>query len=144
MKVPHIQFWTTYLNHVRRRHNMDTDSSGRARQTVSQTFEVVLENVGIDKDAGSIWQEYIAFIKSGPGNIGGTGWQDQQKMDSLRKAYQRAICIPTAAVTTLWKEYDSFEMGLNKIHVSLPPLLWEHDTNFSRVVNFSKKDRQHI
>ena len=63
------------------------------------------------------WSDYIQFIRSGPGNVGGSGWQDQQKMDLLRKGYQKALCVPTQAVNTLWKEYDQFEMGLNKLTV---------------------------
>ncbi|KAI0394408.1 hypothetical protein F5Y17DRAFT_427764 [Xylariaceae sp. FL0594] len=112
--VPHVQLWTAYLNYVRRRNDL-SDPSGVARQTVSQAYEFVLNNIGQDRDAGTIWQDYIAFIKSGPGVIGGSSWQDQQKMDLLRKAYQRAICIPTANLNSFWKEYDQFELGLNKM-----------------------------
>ena len=88
------------------------------RKTISQTFDVVMKNVGIDKDAGSIWLDHINFLKTMPGTLGGSSWQDQQKMDILRKTYQRAISIPTDAVTKLWKEYDAFEMGLDKAAVS--------------------------
>ncbi|KAJ8121153.1 hypothetical protein ONZ43_g2328 [Nemania bipapillata] len=112
--VPHVQLWTAYLNYVRRRNDLN-DPSGRARQTVSQAYEFVLNNIGQDRDAGTIWQDYISFIKSGPGQLGGTSWQDQQKMDLLRKAYQRVICIPIANLNTFWKEYDQFELGLNKM-----------------------------
>ena len=121
LEVPNVQLWSAYLNYVRRRNNITTDTSGNARQIVNQTYEFVLEKIGIDKDSGSLWQDYLQFVRSGPGQIGGTGWQDQQKMDSLRKAYQKAVCIPTQAVNGLWKEYDSFEMGLNKITVSFAP-----------------------
>lgn len=75
--------------------------------------------MGMDKDSGNIWTDYVDFIRSGPGTVGGSGWQDQQKMDLLRKAYQKAICVPTQAVNTLWKEYDQFEMGLNKLTVNI-------------------------
>ncbi|GAP88546.1 putative mRNA 3 -end-processing protein RNA14 [Rosellinia necatrix] len=112
--VPHVQLWTAYLNYVRRRNDLN-DPSGQARQTVSQAYEFVLNNIGQDRDAGTIWQDYISFIKSGPGQLGGTSWQDQQKMDLLRKAYQRAICVPTANLNIFWKEYDQFELGLNKM-----------------------------
>ncbi|KAI1815100.1 hypothetical protein GGS20DRAFT_360549 [Poronia punctata] len=112
--VPHVQLWTAYLNYVRRRNDL-SDPSGVARQTVSQAYEFVLNNIGQDRDAGGIWQDYIAFIKSGPGQLGGSSWQDQQKMDLLRKAYQRAICIPMANLNIFWKEYDQFELGLNKM-----------------------------
>lgn len=114
--IPDVQLWTAYLNYIRRRNDLN-DPTGRARQTVSQSYEFVLNNIGQDRDAGGIWSDYIQFIKTGPGQIGGTGWQDQQKMDILRKAYQRAIAIPMANVNSLWKEYDQFEMGLNKMTV---------------------------
>jgi cleavage stimulation factor subunit 3 len=74
-----------------------------------------LANIGIDKDSGFIWQDYVKFIRSGPGNVGGSNWQDQQKMDTLRKAFRQAIMIPTQAVHALWQEYYAFEMGLNKV-----------------------------
>jgi cleavage stimulation factor subunit 3 len=118
LAVPNVQLWTTYLNYVRRRNNLTSDPTGNARTTISQTYDFVLQNIGIDKDSGPLWQDYVQFLRNGPGQIGGTGWQDQQKMDSLRKAYQRAICIPTQALNALWKEYDAFEMGLNKVTVS--------------------------
>ncbi|KAI8960335.1 hypothetical protein F5Y11DRAFT_269844 [Daldinia sp. FL1419] len=112
--IPNIQLWTAYLNYIRRRNDLN-DTTGHARQIINQAYEFVLDAIGQDRDAGSIWQDYIQFVKSGPGQVGGTGWQDQQKMDILRKAYQRAIAIPMANVNSLWKEYDHFEMGLNKM-----------------------------
>ncbi|GAB1317568.1 mRNA 3'-end-processing protein rna14 [Madurella fahalii] len=114
MSTPNVNLWTKYLDYIRRRNDLN-DSSGNARQTVSRAYEFVIDNIGLDKDAGKIWAEYIQFIKFGPGTVGGSQWQDQQKMDQLRKAYQRAICVPIANVNTLWKEYDQFEMGLNKL-----------------------------
>lgn len=115
--IPSIQFWTSYLNYVRRRNDLN-DTTGRARQTVSQAYDFVLKTIGQDRDAGTIWQDYIQFLKTGPGQVGGTGWQDQQKMDILRKAYQRATAIPMPNLNSLWKEYDQFELGLNKQAVS--------------------------
>ncbi|ORY58753.1 uncharacterized protein BCR38DRAFT_352545 [Pseudomassariella vexata] len=114
MSVSHVQLWTAYLNYIRRRNDLN-DPSGQSRQVVSQSYEFVLDNIGQDRDSGHIWQDYIQFIRSGPGQIGGNSWQDMQKMDVLRKAYQRAICIPMANLNTLWKEYDQFELGLNKV-----------------------------
>ncbi|KAI9728344.1 MAG: mRNA 3'-end-processing protein rna14 [Chrysothrix sp. TS-e1954] len=112
--VPNLGLWTTYLNYVRRRNKLTSDVDGSARKIVSQAFDFVIGKIGIDKDAGPLWQEYIQFIRSGPGQAGGSSWQDQQKMDDLRKAFQRAVSVPTQNVQSLWKEYDMFEMGLNK------------------------------
>jgi cleavage stimulation factor subunit 3 len=117
LTIPSVHLWSVYLDYVRRRNPLTTDASGQARRTISSAYDLAIQYVGMDKDSGNIWTDYIEFIRSGPGNIGGTGWQDQQKMDLLRKAYQRAISVPTQAVNTLWKEYDQFEMGLNKLTV---------------------------
>lgn len=115
LTVPNVKLWSAYLDYVRRRNNLTTDTSGQARSIITSAYDFALQNVGADKDSSQIWQDYIDFIRSGPGNVGGTGWQDQQKMDILRRAYQRAICVPMQAVNLLWKEYDQFEMGLNKL-----------------------------
>lgn len=112
MSVPNVQLWTVYLDYIRRRNDLN-DSSGRARQVVTQAYDFVIDNVGLDKDANKIWGDYIQFIRLAPGVVGGSAWQDQQKMDQLRKAYQRVVCIPISSVNTLWREYDQFEKGLN-------------------------------
>ncbi|KAJ5644679.1 hypothetical protein N7507_010690 [Penicillium longicatenatum] len=115
LTIPSVNLWSVYLDYVRRRNPLTTDTTGQARRVISSAYDLALQYVGMDKDGGNIWTDYVEFIRSGPGTVGGTGWQDQQKMDLLRKAYQRAICVPTQAVNALWKEYDQFEMGLNKL-----------------------------
>ena len=117
MLIPYLPLWSLYLDHVRRHNNVSTAGSEQARHIIHQAFELALRQAGLDKDSGRLWQDYIGFIKSGPGIIGGSNWQDQQKMDLLRKTYQQAICVPTQATNALWKEYDAFEMGLNKMTV---------------------------
>lgn len=118
LSVPNIQLWSVYLNYIRRRNDLTSDASGTARATVSQSYDFVLSNIGIDLDSGRLWQEYIQFVRSAPGQIGGTQWLDQQKGDQVRRAYQRATAVPMGSVTLLWKEYDTFENGLNKQSVS--------------------------
>lgn len=147
LTIPNIQLWNVYLDYVRRRNPLTTDTSGQSRSVISSAYNLALEHVGMDKDSGNIWSDYVEFIRSGPGNVGGSGWQDQQKMDLLRKAYQRAICVPTQAVNSLWKEYDQFEMGLNKLTVSLIPWFVASivlTVSFSRVGSSFKNSRQHI
>lgn len=120
MTVPNVRLWTVYLNYIRRRNDLNNDPSGQARRTITQSYEFVIDNIGVDRDSGNIWQDYVQFVKNGPGQIGGTGWQDQQKMDQLRKVYHRAITVPMLTVNNLWKEYDQFEMALNKLTVGFP------------------------
>nr|XP_036579537.1 cfia complex component [Colletotrichum truncatum]KAF6787145.1 cfia complex component [Colletotrichum truncatum] len=114
VNAPNVKLWTVYLNYIRRRYDLTNDPNGEARRILSMSYEFVISSVGIDRDSGQLWKDYILFIKSGPGQVGGSGWQDQQKMDQLRKAYHRAITVPMSALTDLWKDYDQFEMSLNK------------------------------
>ncbi|KAK3715587.1 mRNA 3'-end-processing protein rna14 [Vermiconidia calcicola] len=114
LNLPNIDMWTTYLDYLRRIHPLINDPDGAKRGIISQAFEVLLEHVGIDPESGKLWRDYVDFIKGGPGTMGGTGWQDAQKMDMLRKVYQKAIRIPHSELTKLWKEYDNFEIGINK------------------------------
>ena len=44
-------------------------------------------------------------------------WEEQQKMDQLRKAYQRAIQAPINNVESIWQEYNAFENNLGKLTV---------------------------
>ena len=118
LSLPNLQLWSLYLDHVRRLNDVMKDTTGNTRQTITAAYELALDHIGMDKDSGKLWQDYIAFLKSRPGNAGGSTWQEQQKMDQMRKAYQRAIKVPTQATQVLWKEYDQFEMGVNKLTVS--------------------------
>ena len=137
--LPHLQLWCTYLDHIRRHYNIAVDKSGTASQTNHAAYEAVLDVVGIDKDAGKLWQDYILFIKSGPGVVGQSDWQGQQKMDLLRKAYQRAVCIPTQAVEAIWKDYTNFEMSLNKMTVRVQAEYKAQALTSSRAENSCKK-----
>ncbi|KAK9466995.1 hypothetical protein V1512DRAFT_262863 [Lipomyces arxii] len=108
--VTSLPLWTHYLNYVRRRNNVISGGDA-ARQTILQAFELVTNKIGIDVRSGKIWKEYIDFIKSAP--EGKSTWETQQKMDLLRKVYQRVVCIPVEGLETLWQDYNSFENGLN-------------------------------
>lgn len=142
LSVPNVQLWSVYLNYIRRRNDLTNDTSGTARSTVSQSYDFVLQNIGIDRDSGRIWGDYIQFVRTSPGQIGGTTWQDQQKLDLLRRAYQRAVCVPMSNVNALWKEYDSLERTSNKSVVCVSFRCRLHSNHF-RVSNHCKKDRQH-
>jgi cleavage stimulation factor subunit 3 len=122
-QTPHVALWSSYINYIRRINNLTTDQTGQARGVIIQVYEFVLEHIGIDINSGKIWLDYIEMLKTGPGLLGGSNWQDMQKMDSLRKAYQRAVAVPTNATMEIWREYDRFEMNFNKATVSFCPSL---------------------
>ena len=122
--TPSLPLFSSYIDYVRRRYPLE---EGENRKIIIQAYEFVLPHVGIDINAGKLWTDYIEILKSGPGILGGSGWQDMQKMDILRKAYQRAIAVPTNATMEIWRDYDRFEMNLNKVQVrDLDPTFFLH------------------
>ncbi|KAK4960353.1 mRNA 3'-end-processing protein rna14 [Elasticomyces elasticus] len=112
--IPSLPLWTQYLSYLRRVFPLIPDPDGSNRSTILAGFTAVLEAVGQDPESQNLWREYIDFIKSGPGVLGGEGWQDKQKVDQLRAAYQQAVKVPLGGVMGVWKEYDGFEMGVDK------------------------------
>ncbi|KAF2716206.1 Suf-domain-containing protein [Polychaeton citri CBS 116435] len=113
-RSPSVKMWSFYLDYLRRRNPLTNDVNNEKRNVLTQAFEVVLDRVGIDPDAGPLWHDYIDFIKNGPGVVGAPGWQNAQKMDMLRAAYGKACALPQSELVRLWKEYDNFELGINK------------------------------
>ncbi|KAK5731530.1 mRNA 3'-end-processing protein rna14 [Elasticomyces elasticus] len=113
-QIPSLPLWTQYLSYLRRVFPLIPDPDGQNRSTILAGFTAVLEAVGQDPESANLWREYIDFIKSGPGVLGGEGWQDKQKVDQLRAAYQAAVKVPSGGVMAVWKEYDGFEMGVDK------------------------------
>ncbi|QSL65933.1 hypothetical protein MERGE_003070 [Pneumocystis wakefieldiae] len=41
-------------------------------------------------------------------------WEEQQKIDHIRRIYHRVVSIPIANIETLWREYDAFENNFNR------------------------------
>ncbi|KAF8972103.1 hypothetical protein BDZ97DRAFT_1783153 [Flammula alnicola] len=107
IRSPCVELWIYYLNYVRR---INVEST--QRDDVRMSYEFALNHVGQDKDSGQIWGDYIQFLKSGQAT---TTWEEQQKMDALRKVYHRAVQIPLDNVERLWQELETFETNLNKI-----------------------------
>jgi cleavage stimulation factor subunit 3 len=58
-----VDMFNFYLDYIRRRNNVLTEGE-RARTTISQAYEFVVSFVGIDKDSGNIWADYLDFVKS--------------------------------------------------------------------------------
>ncbi|KAI0059336.1 Suf-domain-containing protein [Artomyces pyxidatus] len=104
---PAVELWKFYLTYVRR---INLDAS--TRDIVRKAYEYALNHVGQDKDSSDIWTDYIQFLRSGETS---STWEEQQKMDALRKVYHRAVQIPLENVEQLWQELESFETGLNRI-----------------------------
>lgn len=61
-----VDLWKFYLGYIRRINLGESGSAvtPEARAIIEKAYEYVLNNVGIDKDAGPIWADYIYFLKS--------------------------------------------------------------------------------
>jgi cleavage stimulation factor subunit 3 len=138
LSVLNVELWSIYINYIRRRNSMAHGDTANAFKIINQSFSFALDTIGMDKDAGKLWQEYIGFLKSGPGTVGGSKWEDGAKADTLRAAYQRAIAVPTEAVTQIWREYDTFETSISKINVSVMIQPFSPPANLLRVANTCK------
>jgi len=58
-----VDMFQFYLDYIRRMNNVLTGGE-QARITITQAYEFVLSVVGIDKDSGRIWADYLEFIRS--------------------------------------------------------------------------------
>ncbi|KAK7683506.1 hypothetical protein QCA50_013340 [Cerrena zonata] len=104
---PFVELWKFYLSYVKR-----MNQGPNVRDTVRKAYEYALNHIGHDKESTEIWTDYIQLLKAGePANP----WDEGQKMDAIRKAYQRAVQTPMDGVKRLWEEYQEFENNLNKI-----------------------------
>lgn len=109
LRVLNVDLWRFYLSFIRRVHN--TATSSNARQVITQAFEFVIQNVGIDPDSTPIWRDYIEFLEQGDAS---SEWERGQKRDHIRKIYQKAVTIPLRDIESLWRDYDQFENGIDK------------------------------
>ncbi|KAF8905733.1 hypothetical protein CPB84DRAFT_1844737 [Gymnopilus junonius] len=107
---PCVELWKFYLTCVRRR-----NSAPQQRDTIRVSYEFALNHIGQDKDSGRYGTITFSSYKQEKCVAAATTWDQQQKMDALRRVYHRAVQIPLDNVERLWQELEAFETGLNKI-----------------------------
>ncbi|KAL4253804.1 mRNA 3'-end-processing protein RNA14 [Abortiporus biennis] len=104
---PFVDLWKFYLSYVRK-----MNAGPNSRDTIRKAYEYALNHIGHDKDSSEIWMDYIQFLKAGEA---ANPWDEGQKMDAIRKAYQRAVQTPIDNVSRVWEDYQEFENNLSKI-----------------------------
>lgn len=83
-----------------------------ARQTFENALERAVVNVGMAPDSYPLWRAYIDFVKEFPElNTA----DPARRVQSLRKVYQRAICVPLHDLDTLWREYETLERSAGEL-----------------------------
>ncbi|KAJ1961748.1 mRNA 3'-end-processing protein rna14, partial [Dispira parvispora] len=108
-----VDLYKFYMDYIYKMNTTETGlpTSPQAHNTILQASEFVLNRVGIDKDSGALWSQYLAYLKKQQPQ---SQWEEQQKIEGLRAAYHRAIVVPMDHLEQIWKEYDAFENGINR------------------------------
>ena len=102
-----VALWNFYLGYV-------VQAQAQSPEVIQSAYEFALSQIGNDLESGGIWLDYIAFVKEG---FTTSTFEEQQKMETIRKLYQRAVKVPLSNIEYIWKDYDTFENNLNKTTV---------------------------
>jgi cleavage stimulation factor subunit 3 len=63
-----VDLWKSYLDYIKQNQmgNMaDPDRRVEARAVIMKAFELAVGSVGLDRESGLIWMDYLAFIRAG-------------------------------------------------------------------------------
>ncbi|KAI3857178.1 hypothetical protein MKW98_010592 [Papaver atlanticum] len=103
-----IALWCCYIRLIRK---LNDKKGAEGQEETKNAFEFMLNYVGSDIASGTVWIEYITFLKSLPAT---DPQEESQRMASIRKVYQKAIVTPTHQVEQLWKDYENFENSVSR------------------------------
>lgn len=114
--VPCVPLYTVYIDYIQHIHSpalaTSEEDSQKARATIIAAFDFVLNGVGSDFNSGDLWIAYLHFVKAGDAP---SSYEEQQKMDLMRKIFHKSIHTPLYNIEEIWKEYDAFENNLSKL-----------------------------
>jgi len=104
-----VELCRLYVSYVRRVNDVITGGE-KARGIVIQAFEFAVTKVGLDIKSGELWNDYLVFLKSWTPTA---SWEQQQKVDIIRKVYKKFLVIPTESIETYWTQYTKWENEVN-------------------------------
>lgn len=104
-----VDLFRLYVSYVRRTNDVITGGEN-ARGIVIQAFEFAVNKVGIDINSGSLWNDYLNFLKNWTPVA---SWEQQQKVDLIRRVYKRLLTIPTEKIEQEWSTYTKWENEIN-------------------------------
>lgn len=107
-----LSLWMTYLDYVRRKNNLITGGQ-EARSIIIQAFNMVMNKCAIFEPHSSLfWNDYLTFLETWkPMNK----WEEQQKVDMIRRLYKRMLVIPLNNLETMWNKYIKWEQEINNL-----------------------------
>ncbi|CDF87963.1 BN860_18492g1_1 [Zygosaccharomyces bailii CLIB 213] len=107
-----LPLWSTYLDYVRRRNNLITGGQ-EARAVVVKAFDLVMDKCAVFEPRSSqFWNDYLSFLEQWkPVNK----WEEQQRLDMLRKLYKRMLSVPFDNIEKMWNRYTEWEQDVNSL-----------------------------
>ena len=106
--IPQIDLWKQYILLT------NTQCSGDTA-TMSKAYEKAVDAVGQDIGSNSLWGDYVTFLKNQKvSNL----YEDGQRKNQLRRAYQRLLQVPMHGVDRFWGEYEAWEQSLDPNNVA--------------------------
>lgn len=118
-----MELWQSYLRFVAATHDASTAEGCAA---LKGAHEFALERLGDDVASGALWTEYIRFLRAAPAaalHPSAPGGGESARTLDVRRAFTRALAVPTAALDALWRDYEAFETNLSRALAK--PLLTE-------------------
>lgn len=106
--IPQLDLWKQFLSLT----NMSC--SGEA-SVMAKAYERAVDAVGHDINGNSLWGEYLTFLKNQKVN---NLYEDGQRKNQMRRAYQRLLQVPMHGVDRFWSEYDQWEKSLDPNNVA--------------------------
>lgn len=107
-----LSLWKTYLDYVRRKNNLITGGED-ARRVVLKAFDVVAEKCGsLEPRSFTFWNEYLSFLEHWKPV---SKWEEQQRIDLLRKLYKQMLVLPMDNLEKLWNRYTVWEQDVNSL-----------------------------
>ncbi|RWS21643.1 cleavage stimulation factor subunit 3-like protein, partial [Leptotrombidium deliense] len=81
-------------------------------EKMAQAYDFALDKIGSDIHSYPIWNDYVMFLK----NVDAVGsFAENQKITAVRRCYQRGVVNPMINIENFWKDYISYEQGINQI-----------------------------
>lgn len=107
-----LSLWMTYLDYIRRKNNLITGGQ-EARSIIIQAFDMVMNKCAIFEPHSSVfWNDYLTFLEAWkPMNK----WEEQQKVDMIRRLYKKMLVIPLDNLETMWNKYIKWEQEINNL-----------------------------
>ncbi|XP_038072153.1 cleavage stimulation factor subunit 3-like [Patiria miniata] len=108
MKVLNIDLWKCYLSYVKE------TKGGLAsyREKMAQAYDFALDKMGMDIFSYQIWADYVTYLKGAEAK---GSYAENQRITAVRRVYQRGVVNPMVNIEVFWKDYCTYENGINPI-----------------------------